>query len=261
MIGRATAALQPTARRMVQSWAGLPSIEIRQKWSAVWPVLSHLPNDGLRVIDAGCGDGTWTAEIATRRPGWQMLGIDIEDAQIQRASSDAKRLGLPNVRYQTSNFLDFRSAQRVELVLSVSSAHYLVEQGLGPAVFSAFSDWLADGGRLVLFGPRRSCDIPMLRGLPKPFATRDVLAVDGLRSLCESANLEIEQILAVGRLPGTIAKQLARVGESSAAARAALYPLQLGLVGLDRARPPASAAAVRSSALLLVARRRARSGG
>ncbi|HEV2180036.1 MAG TPA: hypothetical protein VGR59_06930, partial [Gemmatimonadaceae bacterium] len=61
--------------------------------------------------------------------------------------------------------------------------------------------------------------------------------------------------------PGTIAKQLARVGESSAAARAALYPLQLGLVGLDRARPQASASAVRSSALLLVARRRARSGG
>jgi len=260
VIGRATAPLQPAARRMVQSWAGLPSIEIRQKWSAVWPVLSRLPNAALRVIDAGCGDGTWTAEIATRRPAWQVLGIDIEEAQIQRAASDAKRLGLTNVHYQTTNFLDFRPSRTVDVVLSVSSAHYLVEQGLGPAVFSAFADWLVDGGRLVLFGPRRSRDIPMLRGLPKPFATRDVLAVDELASLCAGAGLDVEQLVAVGRLPGTIAKQLARFSTSSAAARIALYPLQLGLVGLDQLRGRASAADTRSSALLLVARRRPRAG-
>jgi trans-aconitate methyltransferase len=243
---------------MVQSWAGLPSIEIRQKWTAVWPVLSRLPNTGLRVIDAGCGDGTWTAELATRRPGWQLLGIDLEDAQIQRAARDAKRLGLTNVQYQTTDFLEFRPPRPADAILSVSSAHYLVEQGLGPAIFRAFADWLVDGGRLVLYGPRRSSDIPMLRGLPKPFAMRDVLAVDGLMSLCAGAGLEIEQLVAVGRLPGTIAKQLARFSTSSTAARVVLYPLQLGLLGVDQARAQAPAADVRSSALLLVARRRAR---
>jgi len=258
VIGRATAPLQPAARRLVQSWAGLPSIEIRQKWSAVWPVLSRLPNMPLRVIDAGCGDGTWTAEIATRRPEWQVLGIDIEEAQIRRAANDAKRLGLTNVHYQTTNFLDFRPSRAADVVLSVSSAHYLVEQGLGPAVFSAFADWLVDGGRLVLFGPRRSRDIPMLRALPKPFATRDVLAVDQVGALCAGAGFDVEQLMAVGRLPGTIAKQLARFSTSSAAARVALYPLQLGLLGLDQMRGRVPAAAARSSALLLVARRRPR---
>lgn len=172
MIGRATASLQPAARRMVQSWAGLPSIEIRQKWAAVWPVLCRLPNAGLRVIDAGCSDGTWAAEIATRRSEWQVLGIDLEEAQIQRAERDAKRLRLTNVQYQTTDFLDFRPPRAADVILSVSSAHYLVEQGLGPGIFSAFAEWLVGDGKLVLFGPRRSSDIPMLRGLPKPFATR-----------------------------------------------------------------------------------------
>jgi len=98
----------------------------------------------------------------------------------------------------------------------------------------------------------------MLRALPKPFATRDVLAVDELGSLCAGAGLDVQQLLAVGRLPGTIAKQLARFSTSSAAARIALYPLQLGLLGLDQVRGRAPAADTRSSALLLVARRRPR---
>lgn len=84
--------------------------------------------------------------------------------------------------------------------------------------------------------------------------------MDGLTSLCDGAGLDVEQLVAVGRLPGTLAKQLARVGESSPAVRAALYPLHLGLIGLDRIRAHAPAAAVRSSALLLVARRRDRAG-
>jgi hypothetical protein len=127
---------------------------------------------------------------------------------------------------------------------------------LGPAVFSAFADWLVDGGRLVLFGPRRSSDIPMLRGLPKPFATRDVLAVDGVVDLCAGAGFEIERLVGVGRLPGTIAKQLARLSTTSPIARVALYPIQLGLLGVDHLRAYAPADDIRSSALLLVARKR-----
>lgn len=260
VIGRATAPLHGIVRRVLQSRLGLPSIEVRQKWLAVWPVLAALPPNALRVLDAGCGDGTWTAELAARRPQWQLVGVDRDEAGIHHAAHNAERLGLRNVQFLATDFLTFRPTHRFDAILSVSSAHYLVEQGLGDTLFSAFADWLADGGRLVLYGPRRRADVPMMRGLPEPFSLRDVLDVGGLATLCEDAGLDIEQCLAVGRRAGTLAKQLARVGESSAAARAALYPLQLGLIGLDQAHAPATAATVRSSALLLVARRRPRVG-
>lgn len=114
MIGRATAPLHGIVRRVLQSRLGLPSIEVRQKWLAVWPVLAALPPNGLRVLDAGCGDGTWTAELAARRPQWQLVGVDRDEAGIHHAARKAKRLGLRNVQFLATDFLPPNAALRCD---------------------------------------------------------------------------------------------------------------------------------------------------
>jgi trans-aconitate methyltransferase len=253
MIGRATASVQPTARRLVQRVWGTADIDARQKWRAVWPTIGRLPRTGLRILDAGCGDGAWTLELARRRPAWRLIGIDRDAAGIACARGMAERLSIQSARFITTDFLDYQPDAPFDAVLSVSSAHYLVDEGRGDALFGRFASWLAPGGRLILYGPRRREEVPAFGGLPAPFDMRDVFAPDDLSHFCAGAGLHVESLSAVVHRMGTLAKQIRRLAGSSVPARALAYPLELALVGLDGIG--STAVGTPSSALLLVARR------
>lgn len=260
MIGRATAPVQPTARRLVQRVWGVTDIDARQKWNAVWPALAGLPRTSLRVLDAGCGEGTWTLEIARRRPPWRLIGIDRDAAGIARARSMAERLSIQNARFITTDFLDYQPEAPFDAVLSVASAHYLVDEGLGEPLFAKFASWLSPGGRLILFGPRRREEVPMFDGLPAPFEMREVFAPADLTRFCAGAGLEVEALTPAVHRMGTLAKQIRNLAGSSVPARALAYPIELALLGLDGIGSgigigSQSVIATPSSALLLVARR------
>ena len=151
MIGRATAPVQPTARRLVQRVWGVTDIDDRQKWSAVWPAIDGLPRTPLRILDAGCGDGTWTLELARRRPPWRLIGIDRDPASIVCARSMAERLSIESASFITTDFFDYHPDAPFDAMLSVASAHYLADEGRGEALFGQFASWLAPGGRLILY--------------------------------------------------------------------------------------------------------------
>jgi SAM-dependent methyltransferase len=253
MIGRATAPVQPTARRLVQRVWGTADIDARQKWQAVWPAIGRLPRTGLRILDAGCGDGSWTLELARRRPAWRLTGIDCDAAGIACAQGMAERLSIQSARFITTDFLDYQPDAPFDAVLSVASAHYLVDEGRGDALFGRFASWLAPGGRLILFGPRRREEVPAFGGLPAPFDMWDVFAPDDLSRYCAGAGLRVEALSAVVHRMGTLAKQIRRLAGSSVPARALAYPIELALVGLDGIS--STAVGTPSSALLLVARR------
>jgi trans-aconitate methyltransferase len=259
MIGRATAPVQPTARRLVQRVWGVTDIDDRQKWAAVWPAIAALPHAAaLRMLDAGCGDGTWTIELADRRPPWRLIGIDRDPDSITRARSMAEQLSIQSASFLATDFFDYQPDAPFDAVLSVASAHYLADEGRGEALFKQFARWLAPGGRLILYGPRRREDVPMFGGLPAPFEMREVFAPDDLSRLCAGAGLEVEMIAGAVHRMGTLAKQIRKLAGSSAPARAFAYPIELALLGLDRIGAASSSpngTVTRSSALLLVARR------
>lgn len=253
MIGRVTAGLFPAPRRWIQRWWGSRDVNARQKWQAVWPQLAALPaNRELRVLDAGCGDGTWALELAARRPEWEIVGVDRDPREVARAEDARRRLGLRNVSFAQADFLSFRPADAFDVVLSVASAHYLMEEGRGAELFRVFADWLEPSGTLVVLSPRRGSEVPQLPFLPPPFQLRDVAAGDALRTWSTAAGLSVQALRpAVGRA-GTWAKQLAAVAGSSRMLGALTYPLQLALSRFDRLVPPGHGAP--SSSWLLVAR-------
>jgi SAM-dependent methyltransferase len=254
VIGQATASLYSAPRRLLQRAWGAPNIDTRQKWAVVWPVLEELPRSRLRLLDAGCGDGTWTLEIAARRPEWTLVGIDRDPDQIACAVAAARRLACSRVGFEAIDFLAFQPPHQFDTVLSVASAHYAVEALTGPALFAKFAEWIAPGGWLILYGPRRSADVPVVRGLPPPFTMRNVLSVGDLSDLCRAAGLDVEDLRGVVGRPGTLAKQVGRAAGDSIAGRAIAYPVQLMLAALDRLSAP-KASRTPSASLLLVARK------
>ena len=254
LIGQATAPLYPPARRLLQRCWGTPNIDTRQKWVAVWPWLARLPQAGLRILDAGCGDGDWALEIALRRPRWSIVGIDRDEGCIATAAAAAATLARGDVRFEPADFLTYETVEGYDVVLSVASSHYAVESASGGALFRAFARWLKPGGTLVLYAPRRTIDVPAVGRLPPPFAPRDVLSAEDLQILSKFAGLEIEQLRGAVGSAGTLAKQIARAAGEGVAARAVAYPLEVLLTGVDRMACGLRAPR-RSAYLLLIAHR------
>lgn len=254
MLGQAIAPLYPAPRRWLQRVWGAPDIHTRQKWDALWPFLARLPRAGVRLLDAGSGDGEWTIELAVRRPGWHITGLDRACDRVAHADAASHRLHVHNADFVCADFLAYRPATSYDAVLTVASAHYMAERGEGAQLFGRFGDWLAPGGQLLLFGPRRRDEVPRLGYLSPPFRLRDLFDREALLALCRGAGLTVDLLApSVGPL-ATYAKQLSCFAGGSRLMTMASYPVQLLLTVCDGLRPPA-ARRERSSAWVLVAHR------
>jgi SAM-dependent methyltransferase len=234
MLGQSTAALERAPRRWIQRVWGVPDIHVRQKWSAVWPTLSSLPREGLRVIDAGCGDGRWTLELAARRPGWHLIGIDRDEPAISRARRNLHTLGLTNVEFLARDFMDAGLPSSCDVVLSIASAHYVGAKEDGVALFRTFGTWLKPGGMLCLLGPRCGEHAPFAPLLPHP-RWHDVFSSDDLQALCRDAGFQIDRLHGCIGRAGILAKQLAWAGAGrTPLVRALLYPAEYLMASVDR---------------------------
>jgi SAM-dependent methyltransferase len=238
MLGVATASLRTGPARWIERTWGCPEIHTRQKWSALWPFLEKLPETRLRLLDAGCGSGRWSLEIAARRPQWHVVGVDRNADEVTRAESARSSLMLGNASFLAADFLEFQPERRFDVILSVSSAHYLAGEGQGDTLFQRFHRWLAPGGVLLLLGPRRAAEVPavsFLGRLPSGFG----FSASDLRRLCIRNGFEVRLMSPeVGRL-GTAAKQLAISAGKSTIGRMCAYPWQVLLTWLDGITPPA----------------------
>ncbi len=234
MLGQASASSQPFPRRWLFRIWGSPDIHSRQKWTILWPHLAQLSQQDVRLLDAGCGRGQWALELAARRPDWSVVGVDRCAESLEVAQAGRRRLGLSNVEFVQADFLSFQPAEPFDAVLSVASAHYLVQQGKGPALFHSIRTWLTPGGRLYLLGPRWTPEAPFVSWLPAP-STHDLFSFQDLTLLCQSNGLSVTTLRGCVGPPGALAKQLhcCAVGLFRIPLLALLYPLELALTTLD----------------------------
>jgi SAM-dependent methyltransferase len=103
------------------SWAYPGYTTIRRFADIVEP---YLPPDGI-VLDLGCGPGEITCELASRHPELSFAGIDHSAAGIAKAESNARRLGLRNIRFERRNVEEFEPHAPADLVTLFDSFHHL----------------------------------------------------------------------------------------------------------------------------------------
>jgi SAM-dependent methyltransferase len=234
MLGRATATLEPAPRRWLQRLWGVPDIHVRQKWAAIWPQLADLPTSRLRLLDAGCGDGRWTLELGSRRPAWQVTGVDCDGAAVAQAEAARERLDLDNVMFVNADFREASFDDRFDVVLSVASAHYLAAAGSGVELFRTFAGWLRPGGMLCLLGPRASGRNPFSPRLPHP-PWHDVFSAGELVRFCAEAGLHVESLSGCIGPAAILAKQLSWASSNQPTAiRGLLYPVEWLMTCVDR---------------------------
>ena len=110
------------------------------------------------VLDIGCGPGEITCELARRHPHLSFLGIDHSTQAIRRATRNAERLGLGNIRFQAISAEDLPANDRYGLVLMFDAFHHLERP-------REFLTWLR--GRtsrvVVCVSPSESLTVRMMR--------------------------------------------------------------------------------------------------
>lgn len=103
---------------------------------------------GLRCLDAGCGGGDVTFELARRvGPHGSVLGIDIDEIKLNLAREEAAALGLHNVAFRQ---LDIRS-EAIDEQVHVVYARFLLSHLPDPQqAIEAFARWLRPGGLVII---------------------------------------------------------------------------------------------------------------
>jgi ubiquinone/menaquinone biosynthesis C-methylase UbiE len=71
-------------------------------------IASFLPHvrPGMSLLDCGCGPGTNAVGLAEAVTPGQVVGIDLDESQIELARAYAAKRGVANVRFETGNAYD-----------------------------------------------------------------------------------------------------------------------------------------------------------
>ncbi len=104
------------------------------------------PRDGARIVDVGCGTGTFTRALKCAAPGAEVIGVDPDPQVLARARGRAEGLGIDYVE----GFFDAEFVAAHGPFAAVTSTlvlHQVPLDGKAAILRSAF-DALAPGGRL-----------------------------------------------------------------------------------------------------------------
>lgn len=161
-------ALDPSlswAERIYVRCLGVPVNGLRIRLRRVLPA-TH--GTYRRILDAGCGPGVFTMELAKRHPEAEVVGVDIDRAAVERANTIASRAGILNCRFRVGDVTGLGFQGEFDLVVSVDNLEHIEND---VAALQNLCRSLATGGRLVLhtpgyyrrwlvFGRRVNFDVP-----------------------------------------------------------------------------------------------------
>lgn len=160
--------------------------------------------DVKSILDAGCGDGTYTADLKRRLPEIEITGFD---PAVQAISSAIQRF--PDCTFAVGNVLDPSSFPKgtFDLVLFRGVLHHL------PVQRQAVEHALDVSSRVLIIEPNGNNPIVKWLERNSDYHIRheeQSFTSDHLVALCESVGLSVHRLLFVGFVPFFFPTILAR---------------------------------------------------
>lgn len=103
--------------------------------------------DGMEVLDLGCGWGALALWIAERYPGCRVTAISNSRSQGRFIGALARSCGLPNVSVRTADLNVFEPGATFDRIISVEMFEHVRNHAL---LFERVARWLAPEGRLFV---------------------------------------------------------------------------------------------------------------
>jgi SAM-dependent methyltransferase len=126
---------------------GAPANGLRIRLRRVLPVTKGRFDT---ILDAGCGSGVFSFELAKQHPEASVLGVELEPELVERANEVAHRAGLANCRFEQGDVTKLDYDSEFDLVVSVDNFEH-VEDDI--SAMRALREALRPGGRLVAHTP------------------------------------------------------------------------------------------------------------
>ncbi len=103
--------------------------------------------DGMDVLDLGCGWGSLSLWIASHYPNCRVTSVSNSAPQRLHIEAEAKRRGLDNLRVITADMNDFDIEDRFDRAVSVEMFEHMRNYG---ELFGRIRRWLRPGGKFFM---------------------------------------------------------------------------------------------------------------
>ena len=103
--------------------------------------------DGMRVLDMGCGWGSVSLYVAEQFPNSSVVGVSNSNSQREYITSQAAERGLSNLEIITADMNEFEAPGKFDRVVSIEMFEHMRNYG---ELFSRISNWLNDDGRFFM---------------------------------------------------------------------------------------------------------------
>jgi SAM-dependent methyltransferase len=124
--------------------------------------LERFASGPVRVLDAGCGEGVLSLELARRHPDWTVVAVDTNGDMLRRGRERAKRERLGNVSFQLTDVTGPLDASAFDAVLAIQLLEEIVAD---ETAIRSLARALRPDGLFVADVPERNWR-PVLRGSP-----------------------------------------------------------------------------------------------
>lgn len=157
------------------------------------------------LVDIGCGDGTYTAEIANARPDLKVSGFDPAAVAIDLAKEKN-----PNIDFKVANLLDATSMpnQQFDIAVIRGVLHHLTDPPL------AIENAAKIAKKIIIIEPNGNN--PILKVIEKTSKyhiehEERSFAQSLLKQWCEEKNLKVESLTVIGFVPFFFPTVLAKI--------------------------------------------------
>lgn len=160
--------LDPSRSRFERLYAnvfGAPANGLRIRLRRVLPATA---GSYEAILDAGCGSGVFSFELAKQHPEARVVGVELEPVLVARANEIARRAQLSNCSFREGDVTKLDFEDEFDLVVSVDNFEHVEDD---VEAMRTLLHALRPGGRLVvhvpgyerrwiLFGRRVNFDVP-----------------------------------------------------------------------------------------------------
>jgi glycogenin len=228
-----------TLRRRLGAYAerrlALASPSRRQRFALALETVRHLSDrHGLKVLDAGCGDGLLAEAAARQNPAWQVLGVDSSTAAVAQAAARSEAFGLQNLRFQEADLTQGLGESAYDVIFAVECLEEIDEDRRALEMLAAA---LAPGGLLLVHVPERDWT-PTLPGSSKIWRheVRHGYSRTELIALIEETGLTVVEVRGTYRRLVQLAQEIRdRIKTAPTWGRALVFPLMVLAVVLEDA--------------------------